>query len=126
MATKRKSIAGSIPTNVTRKPDTEERKKKKKKRRESDPGTSASIALESSPKKSTSKAVSEVVLRCAPNDAVSPVIVSFANLTVPTDLDELKFAIHGGVDEATKDQRVVMASGSRCGDRFQYIFTPSR
>lgn len=40
-------------------------------------------------------------------------MVSFANLTLPPDMSALKFEVHGGEDENTKHQRVVMGSGAR-------------
>ncbi|CAM9492456.1 unnamed protein product, partial [Discosporangium mesarthrocarpum] len=55
----------------------------------------------------------EAVLRLAPEDAVGPLLVSFANQTVPPDVDEIRFAIHGGNDASNLNQKIVMGEGSR-------------
>lgn len=101
----------------------EKSKKGKKRRRESAPGSAASSSLADStsggPEKrrsqssSSSSSSKEVVLRCAPKDAVSPIVVSFANQTVPNDMSTLKFAVHQGEGEARLGQRVVMGEGPR-------------
>lgn len=96
----------------------EKSKKAKKRRRESDPGGGAVPGDAGAPskpgsdrRKSTSSR--EVVLRCAPGDAMSPVLVSFANQTVPQDMGALKFAVHEGEEEGREGHKVVMGEGPR-------------
>lgn len=116
MGKKRASLAaGAVSGSV------KNSKKGKKRRRESAPGGAASSSLAKSssggPEKrrshSSSSSSKEVVLRCAPKGAVSPIVVSFANQTVPNDMSTLKFAVHQGEDEARLGQRVIMGEGPR-------------
>lgn len=118
MGKKRASLAAeAVPGSV------EKSKKGKKRRRESAPGSAAGSSLADStsggPEKrrsqssSSSSSNKEVVLRCAPKDAVSPIVVSFANQTVPNDMSALKFEVHQGEGEARLGQRVVMGEGPR-------------
>lgn len=119
MGKKRASLTtGSMSSSI------EKSKKAKKRRRESAPGSAAGGLVESSTSggqekekrrshKSSSSSSTEVVLRCASKDDVSPIVVSFANQTVPHDMSALKFAVHSGEDEARRGQRVVMGEGPR-------------
>lgn len=118
MGKKRASLAaGAVSGSV------EKSKKGKKRRRESAPGSAAGSSVADSnsggPEKrrsqssSSSSSSKEVVLRCAPKDTVSPIVVSFANQTVPNDMSALKFAVHQGEDEARLGQKVVMGEGPR-------------
>lgn len=102
------STVDEVPPDVT-----SSTKKKKKKRRLNDPDKTTSTGDVASPERTSSKGGSKLVLRCAQDDAVSPVLVSFSNLTMPSNLEGLKFSVHGGTDPATESQRVVMAEGSR-------------
>eukprot|EP00904_Undaria_pinnatifida_P014229 jgi/Undpi1/9937/HiC_scaffold_28.g12391.m1 len=119
MGKKRASLTtGSMSSSI------EKSKKAKKRRRESAPGSAAGGLVESSTSggqekekrrshKSSSSSSTEVVLRCASKDDVSPIVISFANQTVPHDMSALKFAVHSGEDEARRGQRVVMGEGPR-------------
>lgn len=55
-----------------------------------------------------------VVLRCAAVDSVNPLVVSFANQTVPKDVGAVEFRVHEGEDEGREGQKVVMGDGGRC------------
>lgn len=108
-------------------PSTEEREKEKKKkkksksektRRKSDGADAAPSATDPSlPEtdhiQASSSASSRVVLKRAAEDSTSPILVSFANLTLPPDMKSLKFEVLGGEAEDTKNQRVVMGEGTR-------------
>lgn len=87
-------------------------KKKKKKRRVSDPGMAISTTTgDASGKKSPKE--SEVVLRCAPEGVVNPIVVSFASMTLPPDVHEMGFTMHTGNTDGNKVQHVVMGEGAR-------------
>ena len=120
MGKKRASLAaGSVSGFI------EKSKKGKKRRRESAPGsatgTSRADSSSGGPEKrkpqssssSSSSSSKEVVLRCAPKDSVSPIVVSFANQTVPNNMSALTFAVHQGEDEARLGQRVILGEGPR-------------
>lgn len=113
MGRKRASLAAGSTSGTI-----EKTKKAKKRRRESDPvgdaSTSSGQEKERSSHSSSSSSSKKVVLRCAPEGAVSPIVVSFANQTVPEDMGVLQFAVHAGEDEDRAGQRVVMGEGSRC------------
>lgn len=89
----------------------EKSKKSKKRRRESEPGASGGGASEK--RRSSSSSSKEVVLRLAPADTMSPLVVSFANQTMPVDVESIQFEVHEGEDEGREGQRVLMGSGSR-------------
>lgn len=91
-------------------------KKSKKRQRESDAGGARGAAAKEKRRSSSSRGggSKEVVIRRAPQDSVSPVVVSFANQTVPQDMGAFQFAMHQGCDEGKEGQRVVMGEGARC------------
>lgn len=97
------------------------KKKGKKRRRESDTGVLETTAKGGdadirSPSGGTRLASSKAaVLRHAPEDTVSPILVSFANQMVPMDVESLQFALHEADDEGHKGERVVIGEGSRYG-----------
>lgn len=84
-------------------------KKSKKRRREGEHGGGTSGG--GGERRSSSK--KGVVLRCAAADSVNPLVVSFANQTVPKDMDAIKFRVHEGEDEGREGQKVVMGDGGR-------------
>ncbi|CAM9829313.1 unnamed protein product [Scytosiphon promiscuus] len=86
-------------------------KKSKKRRRESEQAGGGTAAAAAGEKKRTSSR--EVVLRRAPEDSVSPIVVSFANQTVPADMSAVGFRVHEGEDEGREGQKVVMGDGGR-------------
>lgn len=120
MGRKRASLAaGLTPESVESK---KKKKSKKKKRRESDSGGTAADERHGNSSRgdghaakrtSHSSRTREVELRCAPEGTVSPIVVSFANQTVPGDMGTLRFAVHGADDEGREGQRVVMGEGPR-------------
>lgn len=85
-------------------------KKSKKRWRESDPSGGGTASASGDKKRTSSR---EVVLRRAPEDSVSPVVVSFANQTVPADMGAVGFRVHEGEDEGREAQKVVMGDGGR-------------
>lgn len=93
-------------------------KKSKKRRRESEPSGSTSGSRDDGgehkrPSSSRGSRSREVVLRCAAEDSVSPLVVSFANQTVPEDMGAVEFRVHEGEDEGREGQKVVMGDGGR-------------
>lgn len=96
----------------------EKKSKKRQRERDADGGARAA-AKEKRRSSSSSRGGSkgggsrEVVIRHAPQDTVSPVVVSFANQTVPQDMGAFQFAVHRGSDEGKEAQRVVMGEGPR-------------
>lgn len=90
-------------------------KKSKKRRRESDPSSSRVGGERKRPSSGGGSGSSskEVVLRCAAEDSVSPLVVSFANQTVPEDMAAVEFRVHEGDGEDKEGQKVVMGDGGR-------------
>lgn len=91
-------------------------KKSKKRRRESNGGGGTSGGEKRTSSSSSSSGISSkdvVVLRCAAEDSVSPIVVSFANQTVPEDMGAVEFRVHEGEDEGREGQKVVMGDGGR-------------
>ena len=82
-------------------------KKSKKRRRESEQGGGGTGGERRTP---SSKAV---VLRRAAADSVNPLLVSFANQTVPKDMDTIGFRLHEPDDEEREGDKVVIGSGGR-------------
>lgn len=120
MGRKRTSFAGEVSA--------QKHHEGNKRRRDSDPTngspdkpqqhTSKSLGDSNSNRRSSSTSSGkEMVLQCAPQQSTSPLLVSFANLTIPPDIDTLKFALHAGQDAKSKEQRVVMGEGRRWDDR---------
>lgn len=86
-------------------------KKSKKRRREGDHGSSGSGGTGGEKRASSSR---EVVLRCAAADSVSPIVVSFANQTVPEDMGEVEFQLHEGHEEEGREgQKLVIGESGR-------------
>lgn len=85
-------------------------KKSKKRRRESEQGGGTGG------ERRTPSSKKGVVLRCAAADSVNPLVVSFANQTVPKDMGAVEFRVHEGEDEDREGQRVVMGDGGRFVD----------
>lgn len=110
MGKKKSSLAGGVTPAVGA-----GEKKSKKRQRESDAGGAPGAAAKEKRRSSSSSGgrSKEVVIRCAPQDTVSPIVVSFANQTVPQDMGAFQFAMHQGRDEGKEGQRVVMGEGPR-------------
>lgn len=82
-------------------------KKSKKRRREGEQGGGSTGGERRTP---SSKAV---VLRCATEDSVNPLVVSFANQTVPKDMGAVEFRVHEAEDEEREGERMVLGDGGR-------------
>eukprot|EP00903_Cladosiphon_okamuranus_P014079 g13086.t1 len=89
-------------------------RKSKKRRRESEEGGGTGGGTGGERRTPSSKGV---VLRRAAADSVNPLVVSFANQTVPLDMGAVEFRVHEGDDEDREGQRVVMGDG---GGRMDY------
>lgn len=87
-------------------PGGEKSRKKSKKRRREGEQSGGNGGERRTPSKG-------VVLRCAAADSVNPLVVSFANQTVPKDMAAIEFRVHEGEDEGREGQRVVMGDGGR-------------
>lgn len=85
-------------------------KKSKKRRREGDHGSNGGGGTGGEKRASSSR---EVVLRCAAADSVSPIVVSFANQTVPEDMSEVEFKLHEGHVEGREGQKLVIGESGR-------------
>ena len=93
--------------------------KGKKRRRDSVPGvvTTPDAARDSEPRAlpggSRTDSSKSVVLQRAPEDSVNPILVSFANQTVPADVESLQFTVQHGEGKGREGEKVVMSEGPR-------------
>lgn len=116
MAKKIHSLPAVIPADGVGK---DKKKKDKKRRREKDAGVLETTVkggdedIRSPSGGSRSSSSKAAVLRHAPKDSVSPILVSFSNQIVPMDVESLQFAVHEADDEDHKGERVVIGEGSR-------------
>lgn len=94
-------------------PDAERSAKKSKKRRREE-GLSAAGGVAGGDGGGGKRASSrEVVLRRAAEGSASPILVSFANQTVPGDMGAVEFRMHEADDEEREGEKIVIGDGGR-------------
>ncbi|CAM9902299.1 unnamed protein product [Ectocarpus sp. 12 AP-2014] len=94
-------------------PDAERSGKKSKKRRREEGLLAGGVAAAGAGGGKRASSSREVVLRRAAEGSAGPILVSFANQTVPEDMGAVEFRMHEADDEEREGEKIVMGDSGR-------------
>lgn len=94
-------------------PDAERSGKKSKKRRREEGLAAGGVAGAGAGGGKRAPSSREVVLRRAAEGSAGPILVSFANQTVPGDMGAVEFRMHEADDEEREGQKIIMGESGR-------------